>query len=134
IHKDVVTGDILHIDFQHVQMGKLIKVQIPVHLKGTAPGVKVGGIIEHFMRDLSVECFPRNIPSEISVDISSLDIGDALHVSDLAVSEDIRILDNPHSVIVSVVLPAKAGKTETVAEVEESEEEGEKKEAEPQQK
>ncbi|MDD3626635.1 MAG: 50S ribosomal protein L25, partial [bacterium] len=113
IRKDVLTGKVLHIDFQHVQMGKPIKVQIPVHLKGVAPGVKVGGIVEHFLRDIGIECLPKNIPSEISVDISALNHGDAIHVSDLPISEEIRILDSLQTVIVSVVLPAKAGKTET---------------------
>ncbi len=120
LQEDVVTGKPVHVDFQHVQMGKVLKVAIPVHLNGDSQGVKEGGIIEHFLRDINIECLPKDIPGEFAIDVSNLGIGDSIHVKDIEIQEGIRIIDSLHTVICSVVLPAKAVE-EVPEEVEEEE-------------
>ncbi len=126
LQADVVTDKLLHIDFQHVRMGKSLKLSIPVHLEGESEGAKEGGIVEHFLREIEVECLPKDIPKEFLVDVSALQIGGSIHVSDIAIQEGISILESSGTVICSVVLPAKA----IVEEVEEEEVEGEEGEGE----
>jgi len=82
---------------------------VPVHIKGSAIGVTLGGgILDHAMRELDVECLPNAIPEEIAVDVSALEIGDSIHVRDLEVPTGIEILNDPDVSIVSVVAPSIA--------------------------
>ena len=100
-------GQVLHADFQEVSMDRKIRVEVPLVFTGEAVGVKdKGGILEHTLRQLLVECLPLSIPERITVDVAGLDIGDALHVSDITVGEGIRILDEGARVIASVLAPA----------------------------
>jgi large subunit ribosomal protein L25 len=99
-------------------MEQKIRVDVPLVLQGEPVGVKdKGGILEHTLRQLSVECLPINIPEKIVVDVSGLDIGNALHVSDVQVAEGIRILDDGARVVASVSAPAAE---EVVAPTEEA--------------
>jgi large subunit ribosomal protein L25 len=78
-----------------------------VVLTGDSVGVKgKGGILERPLRQLAVECLPLNIPERISVDVSALDLGDAIHVRDLTAGEGIRILEDAGRVVASVTAPA----------------------------
>jgi large subunit ribosomal protein L25 len=100
-------GQVLHADFQEVSMDRKIRVEVPLVFTGEPVGVKdKGGILEHTLRQLLVECLPLSIPDRITVDVVRLDIGDALHVSDITVGEGIRILDEGARVIASVLAPA----------------------------
>jgi len=100
-----VTGEILHVDFQHISMTEKITVQVPVSLVGTPEGVKnKGGILERILHELEVECLPGDIPEHIEVDISQLDVGDSIHVSDLAVTK-VKVLTDPERSIATVVPP-----------------------------
>ena len=104
---DPVRGRPLHADFQEISMERKIRVEVPLVLTGDSLGVKSkGGILEQPLRQLFVECLPLNIPERITVDVSGLDVGDAIHVRDLTVGEGIRILDDAGRVVVSVVAPA----------------------------
>ncbi len=103
---DPVKGRPLHADFQQVSMERKIRVEVPLVLTGEPVGVKSkGGILEQPLRQLFVECLPLNIPERIPVDVSALDIGNAIHVRDLRVGEAIRILDDGGRVVASVVAP-----------------------------
>ncbi len=107
LQRDPAKGRVLHADFQEVSVDRKIRVEVPLVATGTPVGVKdKGGILEHTLRQLLVECLPLNIPERITVDVSALDIGNALHVSDIAVGEGIRILDEGARVVVSVLAPA----------------------------
>jgi large subunit ribosomal protein L25 len=100
-------GSLLHADFQEVSVDRKIRVEVPLVTTGTPVGVKdKGGILEHTLRQLLVECLPLNIPERITLDVSALDIGNALHVSDITVGEGLRILDEAARVVVSVLAPA----------------------------
>ncbi len=104
---DPVKGRPLHADFQEISMERKIRVEVPLVLTGESVGVKSkGGILEQPLRQLFVECLPLNIPERIPVDVSALDVGDAIHVRDLTVREGVRILEDPARVVASVVAPA----------------------------
>lgn len=97
-----------HIDFQHVAMDEKISVNIPVHIIGTAIGVKEdGGILNHPKRTILIECLPGDIPEYIEVDVSELIIGSSIHVSDLHIA-NAEIKDTPEDVVAAVVPPQAA--------------------------
>lgn len=107
LQRDPVKGRPLHADFQEVSMERKIRVEVPLILSGEPVGVKdKGGILEHALRQLAVECLPLNIPEKIVVDVAGLDIGSAVHVRDVGVAEGIRILDDGGRVIAAVSAPA----------------------------
>ena len=134
VQRDPVRGDIKHVDLYEVQMDKVIRVNVPVHITGEAKGVEVGGILQHETRELEIECLPSDIPGSIDVDVTDLDIGGSFHVNDLDVEENITILVDGEQNIVSVVTPQKEEEEKTAEELEqeisESFEEGEKAEGE----
>lgn len=77
-------GDVLHVDFHAVSMDEMIEADIPLEAIGTANGVKnFGGLLEQNLRTLSIECLPRDLPDIIRVDVSALNIGDAIHVREI---------------------------------------------------
>jgi large subunit ribosomal protein L25 len=104
---DPVKGRPLHADFLEISMARKIRVEVPLALTGEPVGVKAkGGILGHQLRQLQVECLPLNIPERITVDVSALDVGNAIHVRDLTVGEGIRILEDAERVIASVTMAA----------------------------
>jgi large subunit ribosomal protein L25 len=108
IQRDPVTGAPLHADLYAVDLDKTIEVDVPVHLTGAAQGVKMGGIVDHSLREIELSCLPRWIPEEIRVDISALEIGDSLHVRDLPLPENVTLVSDPDLAVVSIVAPAAA--------------------------
>jgi len=118
IQRDPVTGTPLHADLYAVDLDKTIQVSVPYHLTGTAAGVKMGGIVDHSLRDVELSCLPRWIPEEIQVDISELDVGDSLHVRDIPLPENVTLVSDPDLSVVSIVAPA-AAEEEAVVEEEE---------------
>ena len=118
VQKDILNGDILHIDFVQLVKGHRINVDIPVVLTGRdeCPGVKLGGVIDHLLREISMEVLPGQIPESIVVDVSRLGLGDQIQVQDLPVPEEAEVLADPEEVVVSVMIPRG---------VEEDEDEGE---------
>ena len=118
LQRHPVKGSPLHADFQEISMERKIRVEVPLLLSGEPTGVKdKGGILEHVLRQLSVECLPLSIPDRIVLDVTALDIGDTLHVRDVTVAEGVRILDDGARVVASVSAP----KAEEVAAVTEEE-------------
>ena len=109
-----------HVDFQHVAMDEKISVNIPIHIVGTAIGVKEdGGILNHPKRTILVECFPGDIPEYVEIDVSELKIGSSIHVSDLSLP-NAEIKDTLEDVVAAVVPPQAV-----VEEVPSAPEEGE---------
>ena len=103
IQRDPVAGSILHLDLQHISLTERITVEVPIVLVGVPLGVKdAGGILEHLLREVEVECLPTDIPSKLEVDVSALQIGDTLHVSDIKV-ERAEILTEADRAIAAVV-------------------------------
>jgi large subunit ribosomal protein L25 len=112
--------DILHMDLFEVAMDKEISVMVPIETVGTPEGVTMGGILEMKRRQLEVFCLPGDIPDVITIDISHLDIGDAVHVASVEVPENVQIPYDMNFTILTVV-----GVTEEPEEEEEELEEGE---------
>jgi len=105
IIKDVqfhpVTDKVIHFDLLGLTKGEKIKLEIPVQLVGSPIGVKEGGVIQHVMHKIEVECLPRNIPEHITIDISGLKLNDSVHIGDLKY-DDIEFTDPQDSLIVQV--------------------------------
>jgi large subunit ribosomal protein L25 len=105
IQRDPVGGHILHIDLQHISLTERIVVEVPVELIGTPTGVKDGGgILEHLLREVEVECLPTDIPNRLEVDVTLLNIGDTLHVSDIK-ADRVTIKTEAERAIATVVPP-----------------------------
>jgi large subunit ribosomal protein L25 len=99
-------GRLLHADFYEVALDKTLEVKVHVELTGTAIGVKRdGGIIDFVTRELEIECLPTDIPEKIVVDVTELELGKHLRVSDLKVSDKVKVLTEPDIVVVHVVAP-----------------------------
>ena len=100
-----VTSSILHVDLQRVVAGKPIQVDVAIELNGEPEGVKSGGIIDHKIHSLSVECLPKDMIESIPVDITNLEIGDSLNVSDIIVTSKIKILSDENLQVISINAP-----------------------------
>jgi large subunit ribosomal protein L25 len=106
IQRDPVTGAFLHADLLAISMERPIEVEVPVELSGMATGVKdKGGILRQILREVEVRCLPGAIPDKITLDVSRLDIGDALHVKDLSIPGGVELLTDPEQVVVTVLVP-----------------------------
>jgi len=95
----------VHVDFLEVDVTKMVKVSVDVHLIGKSAGEKMGGLVNQVLKSLHVECLPTDIPQSIDLDITAVELGQVLHVSDLNVSDKIKILHQSNEVVVSVYLP-----------------------------
>lgn len=100
-----VTGDVIHLDLYEIDMTQKIAVKIQLHFIGKAQGVVKGGILQPVIREIEVECLPIDIPEFLDVDVSSLEIGQSLHVSDMRVPEDVLITSDVVTTLVTVVSP-----------------------------
>jgi len=108
IQYDPVKGDIVHVDFNEISLTKAIKVNVPVVAKGDAIGVKQdGGSLEHVLWEIEVECLPTDIPKEFEVEVSALKIGDDIHVKDMTFPSNIKVLNPPDAIVLSVAAPVK---------------------------
>jgi large subunit ribosomal protein L25 len=125
---DPLKRTLVHADLYAIAMDEEIHVNVPIHIIGKAVGAAKGGLIEHILREIEIKCFPADIPPRIEVDVTSLDIGDSIHVADISL-EKAKIMTDVGQTIVTLVPPAKE-EVVAVAEVAEVVEEGEKKEGE----
>jgi len=99
-------GQLLHADFYEVALDRVIEVKVHVELQGTPVGVKVqGGIVDFVTRELEIECLPSDIPERIVVDVTGLELGKHLRVSDLQLPPKVKVLTEPEIVVVHVVAP-----------------------------
>lgn len=115
---DPLKNQITHIDFLAINMSEERTVEVPVHLIGEAPGAKEGGVVEQPIFDLEITATPDNIPEYLEVDISGLEIGDSISVSEIKVSGDFTIENNPEDAVASVVAPTEEPTEEEIAEME----------------
>jgi len=124
VQRNAVTGDLLHVDLYKVSMNKKISVDIPIVLVGDAEGVQEGGLLEHLMHAVAVDCLPSDLLDSIEMDVSGLNIGDMLTIDDIVLDREKYTFHADGGVgVVAVAAPR-------VAEEEEAEEEGEGEEGE----
>jgi large subunit ribosomal protein L25 len=130
---DPITDRMIHFDLLGIKPGQKLTVKIPIFFKGQAPGVRSGGIFQRVVHTLKVSCLPRDLVEHIEVDVSNLELGEALHISDIDY-ENLEFDAAEDAVLCSVVHPrvSATGETEEeMAEAEEGEaEEGEEAEGE----
>ena len=107
---------VLHVDFQQIHAGEMVTVEVPIDLVGTAEGVREGGVLQHVMHVVELSCPVEEIPESFSLDVSALEIGDSLHISDLVVPESVELHAEPKRTVVTVAAP-------TILELPEEEEE-----------
>ena len=100
-----VSGNFLHIDFYEIAMDRKIKVKVPVTTRGNAKGVELGGILQIIRHELEVFCLPHEIPEEIVIDITELDIGDAVHVQEILLEGNVEIPADINFTVVTVSAP-----------------------------
>jgi large subunit ribosomal protein L25 len=130
IQIDPLEGTTLHTDFYEVAMNEMVTVEVPIHLVGKPEGIKMGGILEQIRRVIQIQSLPGDIPKSIDVDVSSLNIGDSIHVQEIQ-TEKAKILFDTNFTIATVVPPVVEEKKvveEVVAEVAEEVEVKEKEE------
>lgn len=111
--------DWLHVDFLEIDMQKKTRVLVPVKLVGHSPGEKQGGMINHAVKEIEIECLPGDIPDVIEINMPDVKLGEVVHISDLKVSDNFTIVDDPGNAVVSVYV--EKVKEEAPAEGEEAE-------------
>jgi large subunit ribosomal protein L25 len=100
-----IKGKLLHIDLKRIAMDKLMRVSVPVQLVGVSIGVKTqGGIIEHVLREVEIECLPGDIPDHIDVDVSNLELHGVIHISDLPHSGKLKFLGEETATVAHVTI------------------------------
>ncbi|HAB53615.1 MAG: 50S ribosomal protein L25 [Ignavibacteria bacterium RIFOXYB2_FULL_35_12] len=112
---DPVTESIVHFDLLGLIEGEKFQLEVPIQYHGTAIGIKEGGIVQQVLHKLEIECYPKDIPQFLSIDITNLKLGESIHPTDLTF-KNISILTTPETVVVAVVHP-KVEKEPVAAEV-----------------
>jgi large subunit ribosomal protein L25 len=103
--REPIKGHLLHIDLKRIAMDKMMRVSVPIQLVGVPVGVKTqGGILEHVMREVEIECLPGDIPSHLDVDVSNLELHGLIHVSDLPHSGSIKFLGDEGATVAHVTI------------------------------
>ena len=123
MQKHPVSHNLLHMDLYKVTMDQKIKVMVPVVTTGKSVGIEMGGMLQIIRRELEVLCLPDQIPENITIDVTDLDIGDSFHVEDLELEGDIEIPAEVNFTILTI-LTTKAEEEEVEEEVELEGEEG----------
>ncbi|ADL11640.1 50S ribosomal protein L25 [Acetohalobium arabaticum] len=119
VQKDVITDEYLHVDFHQIALDEPIVVEVPISLEGVAEGVKEGGVLQKTLRKVEVQCLPTEIPSDLKLNISELEVGESLHVGDLEAGEGIELTTSGDEVVVTVVAPTELDLDEDEDELEE---------------
>jgi large subunit ribosomal protein L25 len=114
--RNILDGNILHVDFYKVESDATLRARVSVHIEGNPIGVREGGILETPLHDIEVECLPRDLPERIIVDVSGLGVNQSIHVRDIALAEGVRLISGGDQVVALV----KFAKEETAASAEET--------------
>jgi len=112
-----LSGKVLHVDFHEVAENEKVTVHVPVETVGEPEGVKTGGgTLEHVLHKLRVRCLPKDLPEQITVDVSALEIGKSLHIGDIKAPEGVEILGDKHISVVAVAAPRAEEEVAVTAE------------------
>ena len=117
VQQDPISGAYLHLDLHEIAADETIRAHVPVDPTGEPVGVKTfGGILEHILRELNVECLPKDLPERIIVDVSGLNVNQSIHVNEIAAPEGVTILNPAELVVFAVAAPLTEDKTAVAAE------------------
>jgi large subunit ribosomal protein L25 len=101
--QDVLTGRLAHVDLQEVRLDQPIQAQVVVELVGESEGVKEGGVLSQVVREITVEALPLEVPERIEVDVTAMQMGDTLRLSDVAAQDGVKFLDDPEETVIATV-------------------------------
>ena len=121
--KNPFTHEFMHIDFYRIQMEKEVETTVPVVILNEEESIGVkeeGGVVQHGLRELHIACLPMQIPERITYDIIDLKMGHIIKVSDLIIGSDVRVLNHPEEIIVSIIHPTHLVVEEVAVEEEEA--------------
>lgn len=131
LQREAVRGQITHVDFYEIDLKEKIEVSVPIHLTGTPAGVVLGGVLDQQQREITLLCMPDGIPDEIEADVSGMELGDSLHISDLRVPAGVEVHNDDSLTVATVLVPRGLkdgeGEPEAAAEGEEAAEGGDDK-------
>lgn len=107
IQRDSLNRQVLHVDFHQINMNENVKANVRIQAEGDSQGVKEGGVLQVVMHELEVQCLPNNIPDAVTVDISSLAVGESVLVSDLKLPKGVELSADPEQVVLTILAPQK---------------------------
>ena len=117
IQRYPIDDSIIHVDFQRISLTEKIEVMVPVHVKGTSKGVEEkGGVLEHLVREVRVKCLPTNIPPDFIIDVTNLDIGEGIAISQIPLEEGVEVLHEGDLIVINVVASTKEEEKPVVEE------------------
>jgi large subunit ribosomal protein L25 len=127
VQRDPVSGRLVHVDFAPVNMRERIEVTVPLHVVGEALGTEEGGVLQQVAYEVHVESLPGDIPQELTIDVSSLEMGENLTLADVALPEGVTLISDPEEVAATVTVPTEITEEdlEAAGVLEEEPEEGE---------
>jgi large subunit ribosomal protein L25 len=106
VDRHPVSSRLVHLDFQRIDVNKPVEIEVPVHAVGSIPaGVRLGGILEHIQRTVTVRCKPLEMPARLDCDLSALEMHTTFHVSDMTLPAGIEVLDTPETALYTVAPP-----------------------------
>jgi len=108
---DHLGKDVLHVDFKRVSADERIEVEVPIELRGIAPGLSDGGLLDQPLHTLRIECPAISVPDVIRVSVAELQVEGAIHIKDLKLPEGVKALEDPDAIVVHVTRPAAAAET-----------------------
>jgi large subunit ribosomal protein L25 len=104
---DRVRGYVTHVDLQEVRLDQTIHATVPLHITGESVGAKEGGVLTQALTELTVEALPMDVPASLDFDVSGIHLGESAHLSQVALPEGVKLLDDGDTVFVSVTLPTR---------------------------
>ena len=122
LQREPIRGEITHVDFFEVDLKAKIEIAVPIHLVGTPAGVVLGGVLDKQQREVVLLCMPDAIPDEVEVDVSGMELGDSLHIRDLAVPAGVEFHTDESLTVATVLVPRGLKEGEGEPEVVEGEE------------
>jgi large subunit ribosomal protein L25 len=117
IQRDTMLRKVTHVDFRQISMDEPIKTSVVVELSGDCPGEREGGMLTLLLHELEIRCLPKDVPASISVDVTKLEIGESVLVSDLPIPSGVEVRTDASNVVVTVLAPQKDRGAEETKEV-----------------
>lgn len=105
VQRDCINGSLLHVDFNTVSLTERLKAKVRIKLVGDSVGAAQGGVLEHLLHELEIECLPSDIPEHIDIDITNLEIGHHICVKDMSIPDKVTVLGDLEQPVVAVAVP-----------------------------
>jgi large subunit ribosomal protein L25 len=106
---DTYGTEVLHLDLSRVSATDRVRVAVPVELKGEAIGIKEGGLLQHLLHELHIECLATAMPEKLQLNVSSLGVGSSLFASNVDLPAGVNLVSDPHTIVVACVRPTVEG-------------------------